>query len=318
MKKIFTYLAVVFSFLTYNSSAFAQSSACPDIVVTSFKIIVDPTNTCFKKVSIDFINPTNGNKSIHLKVTCGGSTVILDECHDASGQQGVQRNFVSAQFTCCDLSQLNIEIAAYTGNITCLGTPCIVKLSIAGSPLPVLYRSFTATRNNSSVLLKWTTSSEQNNRGFEVERQMGSGIWETVAYVPTSAANGNSSTDISYSYADANNYNGISNYRLRQIDLDGKSKYSEVRTVRGTGDDAKKVTVFPNPGANGRITVLFKNADENYDINIIDASGRMVRQWSSRPGQSLQVTNLPTGFYNLRVISKKTEEQTVTKFIVNN
>jgi len=316
MKKIFTYLAFLFIILTQKFTAFSQAS-CPDIVITSFKIITDPLNSCLKKVSVDFVNPTNGAKSMGIKVVCG-STTVLTECHDASGQSGVQRNIVSAQFICCNLAQLNIEIAGYTGNSTCLGTPCITKLSIAGSPLPVYYKSFTATHGKSAVDLKWTTSFEQNNRGFEMQKQSAGGIWEAIAFIPTIAPSGNSTTDLSYAYSDLTSQSGITNYRIRQIDLDGKEHYSEVRTIRSISDEARKVEIFPNPGTNGKVTVLFKDTEQKYDVTLIDASGRMVKQWTDITANSLPVTNLTRGFYNLRVIAKKSGEQTVTKFIISN
>jgi hypothetical protein len=97
MKRIFTLLVFVLLIVLIPSKHVFSQASCPDIVVSSFKIITDPTNSCLKKVSVDFVNPTNGNKSIGITVTCGSNTIVLNECHDASGQQGVQRNFQTAQ-----------------------------------------------------------------------------------------------------------------------------------------------------------------------------------------------------------------------------
>jgi len=51
-------------------------------------------------------------------------------------------------------------------------------------PLPVGFKSFTAARNHSNVLLKWETSFEQNSNGFAIERNI-RGHWEQVAFVPS-------------------------------------------------------------------------------------------------------------------------------------
>ncbi len=316
MKKITTYLTLISFFSILTSSRVFSQASCPDIVVSSFRIITDPLNSCLKKVSIDFINPTSGAKSIGIKVSCA-TTVILTECHDATGQQGVQRNFVTAQFICCNLAQLTIEIAAYTGNSTCLGTPCITKLSIAGSPLPVYFKSFTASRKGSIVDLNWVTGFEQNNRGFEIEKQTGTGIWQSIGFIASTAAGGNSSTDIAYSYKDPNNAAGITNYRIKQIDLDGKIKYSEVRAVQGNNDNARNVTLYPNPSANGNATVVFKNVSGTYDVSLMDATGRILKQWNNTKGNSLNITNLVPGFYNLRVLSRESGQLMVEKFIVS-
>jgi len=66
------------------------------------------------------------------------------------------------------------------------------------------------------------------------------------------------------------------------------------------------------------VTVLFKDTEQKYDVTLIDASGRTVKQWTDITANSLPVTNLTRGFYNLRVIAKKSGEQTVTKFIISN
>jgi len=315
MKKMTTYLTlIVLTFLT-ATRAYSQAS-CPDIIVASFQIITDPVNSCLKKITVDFINPTNGAKSIGVKVNCG-TDLVLTECHDASAQQGVRRNFVTGQFVCCNLNSLKIEIAAYTGNSTCLGTPCIQKFSIAGSPLPVYFKSFNASRKGSSVNLNWVTGFEQNNRGFDIERQSGTGSWQSLGFIGSSAAGGNSTTDISYSYVDANSAAGITNYRIKQTDLDGKVKYSEVRSVQGDNDNARTLTLYPNPATNGQVTIVFKEATAIYDVSLMDVTGRVLKQWNQTKGNSLNITNLVPGFYNLRVLSRETGKQVVEKFVVS-
>jgi hypothetical protein len=74
------------------------------------------------------------------------------------------------------------------------------------SPLPVSFRSFNASRNKSTVSVKWATSFESNARGFFVQRNT-NGNWENVAFVASAAQGGNSSSDLNYSYNDANNLN---------------------------------------------------------------------------------------------------------------
>src|SRR5258706_1153035 len=79
-------------------------------------------------------------------------------------------------------------------NINFLGS-CIL--------LPVKFKSFTASRKNSTVLLKWETASEQNSNGFAVERN-NNGTWQQVAFVSSQAINGTSNSVLSYKYDDAN------------------------------------------------------------------------------------------------------------------
>ena len=315
MKRKSTLLAFVLLIVLIPSKHVFSQASCPDIVVSSFQIITDPTNSCLKKVNVGFINPTNGQKSIGVTVTCGTSTIVLNECHDASGQQGVQRSFQTAQFICCNLSQLVITIAAYTGNSTCLGTPCITKLSIAGSSLPVYYKSFTATSQGSAVQLAWVTSFEQNNKGFEIQKLNAAGEWEKVSFVSSKADNGNSTTDISYAYSDNGTGSGTTNYRIAQIDLDGKIHYSEVRSVTITGDGSARMQVYPNPTSGNNINVLFSEASE-HEVSLYNANGSLLKIWSNVKGSNFKINALTPGFYLLQSRTVSTNIVNTQKIIV--
>jgi photosystem II stability/assembly factor-like uncharacterized protein len=100
-----------------------------------------------------------------------------------------------------------------------------------GPSLPVELKSFTASQNGKSVNLIWTTATETNNRGFEIERRLSAANFATV-YVAVAFKNGagTSSESHSYSFTDDN----ISDfkaeqatYRLKQIDFDGNYNYSK-------------------------------------------------------------------------------------------
>ena len=120
-----------------------------------------------------------------------------------------------------------------------------------GSPLPVPVElsSFTASLKGNEVNLKWTTKTEVNNYGFDVERkkrEVKSDIWESIGFVPGA---GNSNSPRNYSYADQNisGYGKIS-YRLKQLDSDGKYEYSkEVEVDFGSVKNFALFQNYPNP-----------------------------------------------------------------------
>ncbi|AFH49632.1 PKD repeat protein [Ignavibacterium album JCM 16511] len=96
------------------------------------------------------------------------------------------------------------------------------------SVIPVELVSFNAKVTGNSVELNWTTASETNNRGFEIHRsflQSGSQnlSWEIVSFVN---GKGTSSDLTTYKFVDKNPGPGKYFYRLKQIDFDGNSKYS--------------------------------------------------------------------------------------------
>jgi hypothetical protein len=195
-----------------------------------------------------------------------------------------------------------------------LRTPII---SQSCATLPVNLRSFTAVRSNNNVNLKWETAIEENSKGFDVQRKLSNGGWETIGFVETKALNGNSSLPLTYEYVDYNNAKGISQYRLRQLDIDGKQAYSLIRSVRGDGVKGKTI-IFPNPSSDGKVNVVFEDKDVNRDVSLIDMNGRVIKQWKKVVGNTLQIDNLSTGFYTVRIINTETGEQIVEKIVVKN
>ena len=196
------------------------------------------------------------------------------------------------------------------------GTIVYKLFSNGCAPLPIGLKSFSAVRSHSNVNVGWVTSYEANSRGFDVQRQIGGGNWQTIAFVPTKAQNGNSVTDLGYSYTDVNSVKAISNYRIALLDLDGKSKLSDIRSVRGEGQIGK-IIVYPNPSFDGKVKVVFDDAAGMRDISLMDVNGRVVKQWKDVSNNNLQIDNLTPGFYSLRVVIQETGEQSIEKIVVN-
>jgi len=183
------------------------------------------------------------------------------------------------------------------------------------APLPVNLMTFIATRTSrTNVSLKWETASETNNAGFAVLRNV-NGIWVNVGFVPTQSANGNSGMPLTYTFTDDNTYAGITQYRLRQVDLDGKERYSNIRSVRGYGQKGKTI-VYPNP-SNGDLNVVFEDSKGTRDVTLLDMSGRTVMQWKAITGNTLQINNLGDGMYSLRIVVRETGDLQTEKIIVN-
>lgn len=183
------------------------------------------------------------------------------------------------------------------------------------APLPVSLKSFTAVRNNSYVNLKWETALEENSKGFVVQRKVGNSEWQSIGYLETKAINGNSSSPLNYDFTDFNNLKGITQYRLRQLDIDGKIAYSQIRSVRGTQQKGK-IIVYPNPSSDGNVNVVFEDKDASRNISLLDVNGRIIKQWKNVLSNTLQIDNLVSGFYTLRIINTETNEQVVEKIVV--
>ena len=201
---------------------------------------------------------------------------------------------------------------AVSNNIT--SNDVISLFSANCAPLPVSLVKFTAIRNGSIVQLSWQTSYELNNTGFYVQRNIG-GEWEDIGFVPTRANGGNSTDLLDYNYTDQNTTRGIIQYRLRQVDLDGKMKFSEVRAVRGE-DIPVKLTIYPNPSLNGKASVVFDDAAAVRQVNVMDMNGRMIRQFNGVTGNMITIEGLGPGIYTIRVFQPATGSTVTGKLVV--
>ena len=177
-------------------------------------------------------------------------------------------------------------------------------------------RSFDANRNKSNVDLKWVTEIETNNKGFYVERMVSNGGWQQVTFVASQAANGNSNSPLTYTFTDFNNTKGISQYRLRQVDIDGKQAFSQIRSVRGEGQKSNTI-IYPNPSGDGKVNIVFEGTNSTRDVSLMDVSGKTLKQWKGVTNNNIHIDNLNAGFYTVRIVNVETGEQVVEKFIVN-
>lgn len=182
--------------------------------------------------------------------------------------------------------------------------------------LPVRFKSFNAARKNQDVLLTWETATEDNNRGFYVQRNLGRG-WQDLDFVASKAGDGNSSSILAYDFTDRNNATkGVTQYRIMQVDIDGKSKLSEVRLVRGLNQGGKAI-VYPNPSNDGQVNVVFEESKSTWDVFVSDMSGRTIRQFKGVTNNVL-VDKLLPGMYMIRMVEVQTGAQSNEKVVVNN
>ncbi len=170
--------------------------------------------------------------------------------------------------------------------------------------LPVELSSFMASVNGNNVDLKWTTASEINNRGFQIEKNAGSG------FVPLAFISGHgTSTQLNnYSYIDKNVSGGAYSYRLKQIDYDGTFKYSKVVEINLSGPNKFELGQnYPNP-FNPTTTINFAlPKTERVRIIVYNLIGQEVYQVTNRDydagNHSIQFngSNLSSGVYFYRI-----------------
>jgi photosystem II stability/assembly factor-like uncharacterized protein len=144
-------------------------------------------------------------------------------------------------------NSLDLSLTTFTsssvGWSTNWDTPNIYKWS--GSELPVELNAFNVKVNGTEVTLKWSTATELNNYGFEIQRKSLSGEFATVAFVK---GQGTTTQKNEYSFIDKNLDVGKYSYRLKQVDLDGKFEYSKIVEVEVISITSYSLEQnYPNP-----------------------------------------------------------------------
>jgi hypothetical protein len=155
--------------------------------------------------------------------------------------------------------------------------------------LPVDLISFIAIKNDNAMTLKWTTSTELNNYGFEVERKIlnhrsiGSlnqsadesmSQWTEIGFVE---GHGTTNSPKSYTFIDGSAQGTVA-YRLKQIDRDGKFAYSQTVEVE-IGSLPKEFALmqnYPNPFNPTTVISYQLPATSHVSLKVYDAIGREV------------------------------------------
>lgn len=142
-------------------------------------------------------------------------------------------------------------------------------------PLPVELATFSAKASNGAVVLEWKTNTELNNYGFEIQRRSDKKEWEKIGFVKGS---GNSSSVREYSFIDKNVGKGYFEYRLKQIDFDGKYEFSSVASVVLIRQNTFELLGnYPNP-FNPTTTISFILPDAQFvKLTIYNSLGQQIK-----------------------------------------
>ena len=179
------------------------------------------------------------------------------------------------------------------------------------TPLPIELLSVTAEKNKSIVDVKWSTASELNNAYFTVERSQDGFNFEFVAKVPGA---GRSTTLKKYVAQDEKPYQGVSYYRLKQTDYDGKFKYSKIIVVDFLNADLG-LRIYPNP-TNAWTTIEFLEQlfPPLTDVSLTNVYGQQMElnQIISKNQIKVDLSPLPSGIYFIGItLGEKTIERKV-------
>ncbi|MEO8447826.1 MAG: T9SS type A sorting domain-containing protein, partial [bacterium] len=177
--------------------------------------------------------------------------------------------------------------------------------------LPVELSSFISSVNGNDVNLNWSTVSESNNSGFDIERSVaGSEEWSKVGYL---AGFGSSNTSHNYSFTNRNLSSGKYNYRLKQIDYNGNFEYHNLANeiIIGVPVEFNLSQNYPNP-FNPSTKIDFDIPNEGFvTLKIFNTSGievaTLVNEVVTSGYHSIDfnAVNLASGIYYYRLQSNE-------------
>jgi hypothetical protein len=181
------------------------------------------------------------------------------------------------------------------------------SLAGGGSPLATLTR-VEAANLGLGATLGWRTDSEANNAGFEVQVSLDNTSFRTLGFVAPAAASSSAAHDYTFLDPEAGQP-GRRYYRLRQLDFNGRERFSNVRALTIQEDaSAEALSATPNPFSTSLTLHLNLPAAGTATLRLTDARGRLVRSQDlgllpAGPSQQVldNLSDLPAGLYVLRV-----------------
>jgi hypothetical protein len=155
-----------------------------------------------------------------------------------------------------------------------------ITLGDKTNPLPVSLTAFSATVAGANTNLAWTTATEKNSSGFDVQVSTTGTTYRKIGFVASKSPNSQQKQDYTYVDTEAGKI-GTRYYRLRQVDLDGTEAFSPVRTATFSGSAVATTTsAYPNPFTS-YVDLSIDAATAGtapVRVQLLDMTGRIVRE----------------------------------------
>lgn len=315
----------IFAFLS-STPSFSQISVqsakgySVNIYVEPVEIVIRGNNKCTWGYNYDLklnysitITGANAPKKLYtLQGTVTNKSVSHFFSLPVKGGQGTttskssvwrsESDCATATVATMNLQTINIEIEGEGISARTVSFPY-------ATILPVKMVSFSAEQDQQKVKLNWATATEINNDFFTVERSSDGNLWNEIKKVKGA---GNSTELRSYTSYDENAVAGTFHYRIKQTDFDGKTSYSEIRTIRNTG--TKSLSLFPVPNAGNTINITGVKEYNKNELTLLNAAGNIIFA-TTLSTSSVELPSLATGVYFIRIKDKLSGELTNFRYV---
>ncbi len=161
------------------------------------------------------------------------------------------------------------------------------------SLLPVDFKGFEISKNNSGIQLQWTVGTEVNVNEYIVEKSLNGRDFSAIGSVTAKG------TD-KYNFTDGKLQNGTSYYRIKSVDKDGSFKYTAIKSINHVSPGKLDYTIYPNP-VKGNLFI--KDLSGSNNISILDATGKVVYRSSNvtNASMSIDLSKFSSGLYTVLV-----------------
>lgn len=168
-------------------------------------------------------------------------------------------------------------------------------------PIELTYFSARKAPDRRIVELEWETASETDSDHYIIERSTNGTDFNSIGQLP---ARGTSNVANVYYFEDENPLNGLSYYRLKQVDLNGQNTFSDIRSVYINGSDI--FSIFPNPVfSESKLTVNLPNSEPGYEQwALYSNDGKLIRTGefsAEKNNQFIELNGLASGTYYITI-----------------
>ncbi len=163
--------------------------------------------------------------------------------------------------------------------------------------MPVKWVGFNAEAGNKNqVLLTWEVTDQVDNKGFSVQYSSDQRKWDDVTFIDSKSSGGKNEK---YSYIYTGILSSENYFRIKQVDIDGKFSYSQIKSMRlakQVSSVESNIVIYPNPVRD--VMNITNLESSNYTARIVDMSGRVIKSFVMRNGQNqVDVASLKSGIY---------------------
>ena len=181
------------------------------------------------------------------------------------------------------------------------------------APVPVSLTDYNVNCNGEKFSIKWTTHFESNNKQFLLYRSLNGIDFQLAATLSSSAAGGNSSVPIKYTYTDYNNPSSKKYYKLVSEELNGRLQ--EYQIISASCNNGIFFTLSPNP-ASGHAALKWTGILGPLLIKVYNALGQLVYQINTNSFVDLPVNKWSRDLYIITVSDNKNLELFKSKLLV--